>query len=718
MSNIFFLVLRRLRAPLILLISVYAIATLGMTLIPGQDLNGEPWRMSFFHAFYFVSFMGTTIGFGEVPYEFTDSQRAWVLICIYTSVVSWLYCIGNVLRLLQDSTFINAVSQRVFKQSIHRIDTPFYITCGYGETGQYVIRGLSRLGIKSVIIDINDERTHTIEIENLEVAPIVLTADVTEPNNLIDAGINHPFCKGVIALTQDDHTNLKIAVAAKLINPRVTVICRSEVEDEAKNMASFGTDHIINPFMTFGRRISLLTQNPALHRIHNWFINQYSAEEIEPNIAENGLPHGKWIVCGYGRFGKAVHQFTDEEAVTATIIDVDPIKNFAPKDTIVGRGTEAETLNQAGIESAVVVVAASNDDANNLSTLMTAKQLNPNLIAIARVNNESNYPLFKNAHCNYIMRSSQVVANEALTIISRPLVTKFLQYSSSLTQEETTTLISEINLHTNNRPPMTWRLKLSRNSAPAIVDLLENGQALTVADICSHPKFPQGDAIPLLLLRNGISHLRPKKDMALELNDQLLLCGRREQTLLAQRLGDNTELLDSLINNNVHHIPLIRWLKRRQLPQQHQLHYLKRMKHLHQNLYVAGQIIASDFASFKQAGIKAIINNRPDNEEPGQLSSVEAKRLATAHGINYHYLPMANGQPLPPNLVNDFKTALESESGAVLTHCRSGMRSSFLWALGQIPTGSVTVDEAINAAQQAGIPLANARAALENAQKT
>ena len=140
------------------------------------------------------------------------------------------------------------------------------------------------------------------------------------------------------------------------------------------------------------------------------------------------------------------------------------------------------------------------------------------------------------------------------------------------------------------------------------------------------------------------------------------------------------------------------------------------MKHLHQNLFVGGQIIATDFASFKEAGINTIINNRPDNEEPGQLSSDEAKRLASKHDINYHYLPMANGQPLSANLVDDFKAALESTDGGVLAHCRSGMRSSFIWALGQIPTGSVSVDDAIGKAEKAGIPLANARAVLESAQ--
>ena len=58
--------------------------------------------MNFFHAFYFVSFMGSTIGFGEIPYAFTDAQRAWVLITIYTSVVAWLYTIGTLLSLIQD----------------------------------------------------------------------------------------------------------------------------------------------------------------------------------------------------------------------------------------------------------------------------------------------------------------------------------------------------------------------------------------------------------------------------------------------------------------------------------------------------------------------------------------------------------------------------------------------------------------------------------------
>lgn len=138
------------------------------------------------------------------------------------------------------------------------------------------------------------------------------------------------------------------------------------------------------------------------------------------------------------------------------------------------------------------------------------------------------------------------------------------------------------------------------------------------------------------------------------------------------------------------------------------------MKQLYKNLYVAGQLQAVDFAELAAKGVAIIINNRPDNEEAGQLSQQDARQLAEESGIAYHYMPMANGQPLPANLVSDFQAALNATDDIVLAHCRSGMRSSFIWALGAVPDGIVTVEEAIEAATNVGIPLNNARSILES----
>src|SRR3954451_25401867 len=94
-SATIFLILRRMRTPLIVLIVIFAVSVLGLTVIPGQDPAGRTSRMGFFDAFYFMSYTASTIGFGELPYPFTYSQRMWVTISICLTVIGWAYAIGS-----------------------------------------------------------------------------------------------------------------------------------------------------------------------------------------------------------------------------------------------------------------------------------------------------------------------------------------------------------------------------------------------------------------------------------------------------------------------------------------------------------------------------------------------------------------------------------------------------------------------------------------------
>ena len=139
------------------------------------------------------------------------------------------------------------------------------------------------------------------------------------------------------------------------------------------------------------------------------------------------------------------------------------------------------------------------------------------------------------------------------------------------------------------------------------------------------------------------------------------------------------------------------------------------MKKLTENLYVMPQLSNNDFAEIAESGVKTIINNRPDDEETGQLNHLDAKSLAESHGMSYHYLPMENGKPLPDNLVADFKSLLATSEQPVLAHCRSGMRSTILWALGKIGDKDISVEQAISMANDAGIPLEKVRTLLESA---
>ncbi|MDH3355672.1 MAG: NAD-binding protein, partial [Chromatiales bacterium] len=223
MNQVIFLILRRMRLPLVMLVISYAISILGMVLIPGIDDAGDPWHMDFFHAFYFVTYMATTIGFGELPYEFTDGQRMWVLVTIYITVTAWLYAIGKILSLVQDSGFKQAVTEQVFQRNVRNLSRPFYIICGYGDTGRILVKSLVQLKIQSVVIDNNQNNINLLELEDLGFFIPGLCADAKRVDTLKDAGLKNPHCLGVLALTDNDDINLKIAITTKLLEPGIKV---------------------------------------------------------------------------------------------------------------------------------------------------------------------------------------------------------------------------------------------------------------------------------------------------------------------------------------------------------------------------------------------------------------------------------------------------------------------------------------------------------------
>jgi voltage-gated potassium channel len=171
-----FILLRRLRRPLLVLIAVYAVAVLGFTLIPGVAPDGRPWRMSFLHAFYFVSFLGTTIGLGEVPHPFSDAQRLWATASIYGTVVAWLYAIGGLFAVLQDPMFRRISEEAGVDRAVRRMREPFYLLCGYDDTGYRVARELTEDGIRVVVVDIDPARVDSADVDDLHVQVPALPA--------------------------------------------------------------------------------------------------------------------------------------------------------------------------------------------------------------------------------------------------------------------------------------------------------------------------------------------------------------------------------------------------------------------------------------------------------------------------------------------------------------------------------------------------------------
>lgn len=125
---------------------------------------------------------------------------------------------------------------------------------------------------------------------------------------------------------------------------------------------------------------------------------------------------------------------------------------------------------------------------------------------------------------------------------------------------------------------------------------------------------------------------------------------------------------------------------------------------------VSPQIAPDEVGTLRERGFALIINNRPDGEEAGQPTGAEIAAAAGAAGLSYRAIPVAGGFAEPQ--VAAMAEAIESASGPVFAFCRSGTRSTLLWALvqasrGEDPEGIATV------AAAAGYDIAPVRAAMD-----
>lgn len=133
---------------------------------------------------------------------------------------------------------------------------------------------------------------------------------------------------------------------------------------------------------------------------------------------------------------------------------------------------------------------------------------------------------------------------------------------------------------------------------------------------------------------------------------------------------------------------------------------------LDESLYVAGQITEADADVLRDHGIVTIVNNRPDGEEAGQPGTEESRRIFEDMGFSYHHVPVTM-DTLSPEVVEAFRTALNQTAGPVLAYCRSGMRSTLLWALAEARYGSQSAEAIMAQAKAAGYDLTSAKGLLE-----
>ena len=134
-------------------------------------------------------------------------------------------------------------------------------------------------------------------------------------------------------------------------------------------------------------------------------------------------------------------------------------------------------------------------------------------------------------------------------------------------------------------------------------------------------------------------------------------------------------------------------------------------RELSDRVYASPQIGLDDLAEADRAGFGMIINNRPEDESDDQTPGSEIEAAATAAGLAYVAIPVTHAGFSQPQ-INAMAQALAATDKPVLAYCRSGTRSTLLWALAEAIRGA-SPHALAAAAAQAGYDLGPVRAMLD-----
>lgn len=500
-----FVLLRRMRRPLIGLIAIFTVGVIGLTLIPGVDSHGNPYHLSAFDAFYHMSITATTIGFSETPYTFTVAQRMWVVVCIFASVIGWAYAIAALLSILNDPGFRRALALQGFRRKVAHLREPFHLLVGYGEAGRALVLALDRLGRRVVILDEDPNRLEILISDSLVNEVPNFSGDPRNPSLLGVAGLSNPHCEGVLALTDKDEQNLAVVMATRLLRPTLPTIARCSEKRNMTWMEDFSPHAIINPFDRYGSYLVMALQRPATFRLASWLISTPGTELSE---AHEGLGHGLWVVFGDNAFATEVAHDLEAAGMQVRVANPD--------------------AGDPDVTDAVGLVAGSESDTLNMSVAAHARLHNPDIHLTVRQKSATMGSLVRAFSPDSVFVATDLVASEALARLEAPLFWGFVEHVTEQDDEWSAAALAAVRERVGDRAPTPDRVVINRADAPAVVRWLDRGNRLTIGELLRHPddRDEHLSVIATVLVRDDKPRYLPSEDEPLQPGDSLGILSR------------------------------------------------------------------------------------------------------------------------------------------------------------------------------------------------
>jgi voltage-gated potassium channel len=236
----------RLRASVILILTVISIGTAGYSLIEG-------W--SFFDSLYMTVITITTIGFEEV-HRMSEAGRIFTVVLIIFSVGAVFYALNSAARAIIEGELADVFGKRRLWKMISKMKD-HYIICGYGRMGRIISKELKDRNLPFVII----EKQPDEDIGKASDYP-VLYGDATKDQMLEEAGIER--AKGLITVLPSDAENLYVVLSARGLNQTLNIVARAGEDGSEQKLLRAGASRVVSPYHIGALRIAHTLIKPTV----------------------------------------------------------------------------------------------------------------------------------------------------------------------------------------------------------------------------------------------------------------------------------------------------------------------------------------------------------------------------------------------------------------------------------------------------------------------
>jgi voltage-gated potassium channel len=320
--------LKKPYVPFFILITVVIIGIMGY-----YYLWYDQYSPDFVDVLYMTIITLTTVGFHEI-YPLDDTGRLFTIFISVIGIASLFYVFTT---LMEDLFILQLHQYRKKKKMIKEIDklSNHIIVVGFGRVGQLVARDLYETTHEFVVID-NDFAED--DVFDLKKKIYTIMGDATADETLILAGVKR--AKTMIIATSNPATTVFVTLSAKVLNPDIFIVTRSDDYTEIDKLKRAGADRVVHPYAIGGQRLVALAINP---NVVDFFATSFLKKtniEIE-TLALN--EKSKW--CGKTLMELDIRKKTGATILAIvrdkkTILNPEPTLEMLAGDHIIAFGTE------------------------------------------------------------------------------------------------------------------------------------------------------------------------------------------------------------------------------------------------------------------------------------------------------------------------------------------------------------------------------------------